>query len=63
MGRTTVEEARSLLSDYRDAERARCGGGGEGGGGGWPPVVVGGVSMGGLHAAMAASLLRFPGES
>ena len=46
LGATTIEEARSLLYYFMEA--------------GYGPLVVGGISMGGLHAAMVAALTPFP---
>ena len=46
LGAATIEEARSLLYYFREA--------------GYGPLVVGGISMGGLHAAMVATLSPFP---
>ena len=46
LGAATIEEARSLLYYVMEA--------------GYGPLVVGGISMGGLHAAMVAALTPFP---
>lgn len=46
LGAATIEEARSLLYYFMEA--------------GYGPLVVGGISMGGLHAAMVAALTPFP---
>ena len=46
LGEATIEEARSLLYYFWKA--------------GYGPRVVGGISMGGLHAAMVAALTPFP---
>ena len=68
LGRMTIEETRSLVRWLRMRRGVSTGdsdgGGGGGGGGGdadaedrYGAVVLSGVSMGGLHAAMTASLL------
>jgi len=61
LGRTTIEEGRALAAWARDlrAHHLPPGSSGSGGGGEVPafgPIVYAGTSMGGLHAAMSASL-------